>query len=201
MESMYNNDCRKVSRHVLAKNVARYTLSFQEGNTAAFESLYLEAYDYIHHGLLSRSNNIGNDVLQDIVQETFVKFLCKSMEIRNVETALSWLMRIALNIKNDYFRKVYRERFYSVNENREYHTDLIYEVRDQGAEKSLENVENSILVSEALTSLNDLQRCFVIDFYLEGKPVKDIAQQYGLEIGTVKTALCRARVKMKKRVA
>lgn len=128
----------------------------------------------------------------DCTQETFYRLLRFLDHYTERNRFKAWLLRIALNICRDYFRKSGRELSY----------ESCFE--DSSGDKSAGRrpkvpplslpspegrAETGILVQEALNRLPELQREAVILFYYYGYRQREIASITGAPLSTVKTRL------------
>lgn len=135
--------------------------------------LYRIAYSWSHNP----------DLADDLVQETMVKALRKSEQVRNREAIDGWLFGILTNCWRDYFRR----------------------------RKELENIDNVILVEET-TPVHHMEQQNIVDKVraaiatlptsqcqvltlvdLEEMTYAEVANVLDVPIGTVMSRLCRAR--------
>jgi RNA polymerase sigma-70 factor (ECF subfamily) len=135
--------------------------------------LYRIAYSWSHNP----------DLADDLVQETMVKALRKSEQVRNREAIDGWLFGILTNCWRDYFRR----------------------------RKELENIDNVILVEET-TPVHHMEQQNIVDKVraaiatlpagqcqvltlvdLEEMSYAEVANVLDVPIGTVMSRLCRAR--------
>lgn len=129
----------------------------------------------------------------DCTQETFYRLMRFLDHYTERSRFKAWLLRIALNICRDYFRKSGRELSYEAcfeNASGSGGTDSPYSRVPPPSLPSPEaRAETGILVQEALNLLPELQREAVILFYYYGYKQREIASITGAPLSTVKTRL------------
>jgi len=123
---------------------------------------------------------------EDITQEVFVKLLKKKPVFQDEEHSKAWLLRVAANCANDWFRMPWRSREEPLDNN-------VPVMAPAGGG------ENSVL--EAVLSLPAKYRIPVHLFYYEDKSAAEIGRILGRSEGAVKTRLCRARKLLRQRLA
>jgi RNA polymerase sigma-70 factor (ECF subfamily) len=142
--------------------------------------LYRLAYSWSHNAALA----------DDLVQETLIKALKNSSQLRDPALLNSWLFSILANCLRDHFRQ-HKEM------------DDIEELEDYryAHENTPENVHSqSQIVSrvrDAVAKLPLGQRQVLTLVDLEELTYIEVASILGIPIGTVMSRLCRARVAMK----
>ncbi len=138
----------------------------------------------------------------DIAQETFLK-AWRSLSSFRGDCALStWLCRIALSCACDHARAKKRRAVLSLtvpDENGEEEHTLDIPTGDVTAlpeEEAIRQMEIAA-VREAIAALPEDQRTIVMLRDIGGMSYKEIADTLGLELGTVKSRLNRARANVK----
>lgn len=122
----------------------------------------------------------SSDDCADAVQEALLRAWKSRDNLRDITAFRSWLCRILVNTCNDMLRKRAKEDYSPLPE-------------DLPAPKP---EHDPMELREALDALPPQQRAMVVMHYLEGWPVKDIAETFDLPQGTVKTRLMYARRKL-----
>ncbi|MEF9879690.1 MAG: RNA polymerase sigma factor [Clostridia bacterium] len=124
---------------------------------------------------------LGNkEDCNDAVQDALMRAWQKRDSLRNLQAFRPWLMRILVNTCNDMLRKYKHVQFVPVEE------------AQIGYEPNLTPVP----FREAMQTLSPQQRTVAMLFYLEGYPIKDIADMLAIPIGTVKSRLMYARKRL-----
>jgi RNA polymerase sigma factor (sigma-70 family) len=171
----------------------------QKGNLEAFNQLVLVYQDRIYN-LAARILG-DNDLAEDITQNTFLTAYLNLPRFRN-GSFRSWLYRIATNLCYDEFRKHKRYTVLSID-----HEDVAEErlspLYDFSAtnilpEKECERHDLEQVVQLALNQLDADQRSIVVLVDQQDFDYRETAQILGIPIGTVKSRLARARVRLAK---
>ena len=152
-----------------------------QGLHAALEEsrgrLYRIAYSWCHNAALA----------DDLVQETLVKALKYSDQLRDPNTIKSWLYKILTNCWRDHFRRS-RETV---------DIDDVVLVDDHDAEDHQERMEVVDKVRAGIATLPVGQRQVLTLVDLEGCSYIEVAEILDVPIGTVMSRLCRARRALK----
>ncbi len=120
----------------------------------------------------------------DICQNTFIKAYSSIRSFKGISRFSTWLFTIAVNEHID-FRRRTRE-YSSIDPN----TDQ----SDNNDDHFSTELSHDIQV--AIKSLNDHERAAVLLFYLEDRPIKEVARITGRPEGSIKSSLLRAKQKM-----
>ncbi|MBR6283879.1 MAG: sigma-70 family RNA polymerase sigma factor [Muribaculaceae bacterium] len=125
---------------------------------------------------------LGDTALSDdLAQETFIKAYMGIRSFKGIAGFSTWLYRIAYNEFYSYVRK---RRELSLDQH------SAADAPDEGDSNAL---EAALTVSEALRHLSEQERTAVTLFYIEDRPVKQVATIMQLPEGTVKSHLHRAK--------
>ncbi len=181
-----------------ASDEAGLILSARNGDLEAFNRLVLSYQDRVYN-LAARI--LGDaDTAEDIAQNTFLTAFLNLPRFRN-GSFRSWLLRIATNACYDQYRQYQRHPVMSIETN-----DLAEEnmlpVDDFSSpvampEIEIERRELARLVQHALSQLDLDQRAVVILVDQQEFDYQEAAQILGLPIGTVKSRLSRARLRLR----
>lgn len=122
----------------------------------------------------------------DICQNTFIKAYSSIRSFKGVSRFSTWLFKIAVHEYADFRR---RAREYSAIEN-----------TPEQAEDTPIHISTELRhdIHIAMQSLNEHERIAVLLFYLEDRPIKEVARITGRPEGSVKASLSRAKQKMAK---
>lgn len=188
---------KKVVNTVSESEYIRLSL---EGDTAAFEKLVLlyenKILNYCYRMLGNRAD------AEDATQEVFVK-LFRFLESYTGQSAFStWLFKIASNVCLDYLRKHKRLRTETVS---------LHQQNDEGDEfllniksdaptpyETAQKNEAQRALETALLNLGEEQRLVIVLRDVEGLSYEEISRITGLNEGTVKSRINRARRALKK---
>lgn len=150
-------------------------------NREAFGRLVEEYQSDIRRFFLNLTN--GDIALSDdLAQETFIKAYTGIRSFKGLSRFRTWLYRIAYN------------EFYSWSRQRQDDCrDNLPDLPSPGSETS-DNIRMD--VETALKTLTDAERTVVVLFYIEDRPIKDVAAITGMPEGTVKSHIARAKPKL-----
>jgi RNA polymerase sigma-70 factor, ECF subfamily len=147
--------------------------------------------------LLASTRDI--DLAETLTQECFLKAYRNWGRFRGESSAMTWLMRIAINLQKDHWRNR-RLQFWRQTRTNAVDLDEASEWLPSGertAEQRLLAREQVGRVWEAVKGLSERQRTVFLLRYVEEQELSDIAQSTGLSEGTVKAHLSRALGKVR----
>ena len=178
--------------------------SFLAGDKKTFDKLVLKYQDRVFN-LCYRF--LGDyEEANDSAQETFIK-VYNSLKNFRFESAFStWLYRIAVNTcKNKLSSLKFRLNQRMVRLDREKTSDedcRLTEIRDESLspEAELENKERETIIQKAIDSLPKDYKSVVVLRDIEGLSYEETAEITGYNIGTVKSKLSRARVRLREKL-
>lgn len=144
----------------------------------------------------------GNeDDAKDMAQDIFVKVFLKIHDFRGDAAFSSWLYRIMVNIcmdkSNSLYYKIFRKKPVPMRHQDEGYWDYqenLHEVANP--EKILLNKELGEVIRSSVARLDKRQRAVLILRDFHDKSYEEIAILMNMQLGTVKSALCRARKKV-----
>jgi len=150
--------------------------------------------------LLSSTRDV--DLAETLTQECFLKAHRNWGSFRGDSSAMTWLMRIAINLQKDHWRNR-RMQFWRTTRTNSVDMDEASEWLPSG-ERS---VEQQLLAREqvghvwkAVSGLSERQRTVFLLRFVEERELSEIAQATGLSEGTVKAHLSRAVGKVRAEV-
>lgn len=178
--------------------------SFLAGDKKTFDKLVLKYQDRVFN-LCYRF--LGDyEEANDSAQETFIK-VYNSLKNFRFESAFStWLYRIAVNTcKNKLSSLKFRLNQRMVRLDREKASDedcRLTEIRDESLspEAELEKKERETIIQKAIDSLPKDYKSVVVLRDIEGLSYEETAEITGYKIGTVKSKLSRARVRLREKL-
>lgn len=159
------------------------------GNREAFEQL-LDLYEDKVYSLVHRM--IGAADAEDVAQDALIE-ICKAVaSFRGDSSLATWVHRVAVNVCLEHRRKR-RPESVPLEE------DILEREPDPRADPSeaLERGEVKGSVDAAIGSLSDLHRDVVILHELQGLTYAECAKALGCPVGTVKSRLSNAFVKLR----
>lgn len=160
------------------------------GDQASFE-----AFIYRYHGPLLRYLERmlqDEEKAEDFVQEVFLRLIRQIQAKKIPERIRPWLYRVASNLCKDYWRSGrYHLESLAHHEmpERDDHCPSVVEI--------YERQEERLKVLEALNALSERERDLVILRFYQELKIKEIAQVMEMPLGTVKSALHHALIKLK----
>ncbi len=134
------------------------------------------------------------DLAETLTQECFLKAHRNWKHFRGESTAMTWLMRIAINLQKDHWRNR-RVQFWRHTRSNAVDVDEASEWLPSGehtVEQQLLAREQVAQVWKAVEGLSERQRTVFLLRYVEERELSEIAQATGLSEGTVKAHLSRA---------
>ena len=171
----------------------------QDGEAAAreFSSIVVAHRPQIFRFLLASTRDV--DLAETLTQECFLKAHRNWDSFRGESSAMTWLMRIAINLEKDHWRNR-RMQFWRHTRTNSVDLDDASDWLPSG-ERSVEQQllarEKVQQVWEVVAKMSGRQRTVFLLRYVEDLELADIARSTGLSEGTVKAHLSRALNKVR----
>ena len=168
----------------------------QHGDTDAFELLVAAYEKTVYNVALQMTGN--REDAQDLTQEAFFKAYNSLSSFRGESKFSSWLYRIVSNLCLDFKRRQGRRPSASLTVEDDEGETLQLDIADesQSPEVLLERKLTRDAVRRGLAELPDEQRQILLLREIQGLSYDEIADAMGLEPGTVKSRIFRARKKL-----
>lgn len=170
------------------------------GNADAFTEL-VKRYERLVYSTAYFSVKNSDDAW-DISQEVFMRVYNSISSFRGESKFATWLYRLCKNVTYDYMRKHYAHREITMSELSGDDDDRPFEIPDESSfsdpEKSAVRREEIEAVRAAVKKLDENSRTVIVLREFEGYSYTEIANILGIEEGTVKSRLNRARSTLKK---
>ena len=172
-------------------------LKFQEGDVKS----YNEIVERFKDRLLNFVNGYMNDyeVSQNLVQDTFVKVYTHGHSYKEISKFSTWIYTIAGNLAKTELRKLKRRKTYSFsqlsNDEREFSLDKHSMDMSNNSERT-ERHQKYHDIREAIPKLNEDFRNIIVLRDIQELSYDEISNITGLAIGTVKSRINRARLKI-----
>ncbi|MGA2569744.1 MAG: RNA polymerase sigma factor [Terracidiphilus sp.] len=166
--------------------------SAEELAAREFERVVERHRPQIFRFLLASLRN--TDLAETLTQECFLKAHRNWKHFRGESSAMTWLMRIAINLQKDHWRNR-RLQFWRHTQTNAVDMDEASDWLPNGerdAEQQLLAREQVAQVWKAVEKLSRRQRTVFLLRYIEERDLNEIAQDTGLSEGTVKAHLSRA---------
>jgi RNA polymerase sigma-70 factor (ECF subfamily) len=170
------------------------------GRSAAMERLILKYQNRIYNVILKICAN--PDDAAELTQETFVKVIENIDRFEARSSFYTWLFRIAVNLTLNHCQKAVRLQTKSLNAPDDDHNgdagqQLLQEFLSDDSSPDpaaiAQNKELCRIALKALMGLDDVHRAVIVLRDIEGMDYAHIARVLGIELGTVKSRLSRAR--------
>lgn len=175
--------------------------AYKGGDNAMFSQVYELSNRYLYVCIMHVVKN--EEVAQDMLQETYLEVIRNVHQLKNSEDFLGWASTIANRKCFAYLRKQKDVILEYGEESGDSQQDFFANVADDEEfipESILQNREKQRLLKEIIDNLSEMQRLCVIAYYYNEKKQETIAEELGIPLGTVKTNLSRAKVKIKEAV-
>ncbi|TCP29398.1 RNA polymerase sigma-70 factor (ECF subfamily) [Scopulibacillus darangshiensis] len=164
-----------------------------ESHSSSFEAFV----SYYHKPLLNYLERILHDPAkaEDIIQETFLKFLLQIKYKQTPDNVRAWLFRVATNLCRDYWRSAGYRREKQL-------LDQLPEQKDRCAQAAefYERAETRMEMFQLLSELSEAHRKIIILRFYNDMKLQDIAAVMGCPVGTIKSRLFHALRYLKNRM-
>ena len=167
-----------------------------QGDVNAFEKLVLE-YEKSVYALTQRMTGNAEDAA-DMAQETFIKAYNSLSSFRGDSKFSVWLYRIATNVCLDFLRSRSRKPTVSLSVEDDDGEEVELDIADesQSPERLLERGLTRDAVRRGLNALSPEYRQILLLREIQGLSYEEIAAALGIDLGTVKSRIFRARKKL-----
>ena len=163
----------------------------QKGRERAFEELVLENQNRVYALSLKICGN--KDDAFDLSQEAFLKAYTSLESFRGDSRFSVWLYRLTYNVCIDFLRKKRSASVTSLNRDED-EPELDFQDERPLPEEEVERRELRATVREAMLQLPDEKREILVMREFSGMSYVDIAESLGIDLGTVKSRISRARI-------
>ena len=175
---------------------------FRRGETEAFGAL-VRRYERELYGYLRRYLGDPN-LADDVFQNTFLQLYTKAGQYEPGRPVRPWLYTIATHQAIDALRRNGRHQALSIDQHREENVDgevhslmELLEARTPGPGDLAQGEELRERVRASVDRLPDFMRQVVVLAYYQGLKYREIADIVGIPVGTVKSRLHAALVKLR----
>lgn len=161
-----------------------------EGETAIF-SHFVEQYSHSVYSMIVRIVQSREDA-EELSQDAFLKAFSKLETFKGDCSFSTWLFRIAYNTAISFVRKK-KVILPAIDER------IIETVSDEAVGTFFDEDENERRLQQleiAIAQLNAEEKALITLFYLESKPVNELAVVFGLTTENVRVKLHRTRKKL-----
>ena len=171
------------------------------GERSAFDEL-VRKYEKRVYNLAYRLSGSYDDA-NDISVDAFVRVFQAIRMFRGDANFSTWLFRIVTNVYLDRRKRMRNKQHLSLEEAIEVDESTVTrQVEDPGPTPGtvVELKERARLIQDAIVSLPTDQRTMIVLYHTEGFSYEEIATVLELPIGTVKSRLNRARLKLREKL-
>jgi RNA polymerase sigma-70 factor (ECF subfamily) len=162
----------------------------QDGHEEALAHLMMRferpIFSFLHKRLRGERH-----VVQELTQEVFMKCLQQSKRFEKGRPVAPWLFTLAANTATDNLRK----------RGRELPAPDAFDAPDMHQPSPWEQIDQQRKLGHLKAALDDLtkrQRAMVEAYYIQERPVRNIAEDFGCAEGTVKATIFQSLVKLRK---
>ncbi|MBX3419499.1 MAG: sigma-70 family RNA polymerase sigma factor [Pirellulaceae bacterium] len=156
----------------------------QAGDSQAFGELFEQYQPLVLSILVRRVGNYGD--AQELTQDVFVKALTKLDQLRVPEAFVGWLKSIAVRMSINFIQ---RKKLVAGGDS---YVDGVA-AEDSGPEDVALASERRAEVHRCLGRLRDLDRETLEAFYVRGKSILEMSDEFSAPVGTIKRRLHVAR--------
>ena len=187
-------------QHTEPSEDVRLIRAAADGDRDAFEALVYKYENFVYRTAYYAVGNAAD--AEDLTQEIFLKLWRGLSGFRGQSHILTWLARIARNTCADHIRKKKRtvpseSLTFAADDGETADRDLRDNDPQNDPTQAADQSENVRLVRQAMAMLSEEHRTLIILRDMEGYSYERLARTLGLEEGTVKSRLFRARAHLK----
>jgi RNA polymerase sigma-70 factor (ECF subfamily) len=173
---------------------------YRAGDSSALEGLILRYQGRLYNVIYRMCQN--PDDAAELVQDTFVKVIENIDTFQRRSSFYTWVFRIAVNLTINYCQRKGKISFESIEaenfgdakgEARAALKEILHDGRAVEPDAVADDKELCGLLEESIARLDDDYRAVIVLRDIEGMNYAQIAASLGIEIGTVKSRLSRAR--------
>jgi RNA polymerase sigma-70 factor (ECF subfamily) len=164
--------------------------------------LIVKYQDRLYNAILKICGN--SDDAAELTQETFVKVLENIGTFRGQSSFYTWLFRVGVNLALNFCRRRLRLGMCSLDGSggvgEQGNSSMAANLPDKKEMDPVAIAQNRELARQvlaALEKLEDSQRTIIVLRDIEAMSYEDIAEVLQIELGTVKSRLCRARMALR----
>jgi len=184
----------------VAENEERLIALAAAGDEQAFAELVKSYQNLVYNTAYQISQN--REDAFDISQDVFFKVFRSIKSFRGDCRFSTWIYKICQNTAKDHMRGQIKKKTISLTEyddegDSDRQIDIPTDSIAAKPEEALERSESVAAVRAAIDSLSEEHRTIIMLRDIYGFSYTDIAEKLGLEIGTVKSRINRARIAIK----
>ncbi len=168
------------------------------GSQASFQLLVERYQDRLF--ALVRHYTKDAALVEDIVQETFLKAFRRLESFQHESSFYTWIYRIAVNTVLDVMKRRGRSPVTAVEDPEFANGPRAADTRVMAPDAGLQREEIARITHAVLAELPEIFRTVLVMREFEEMAYQDIADMLGISIGTVESRLFRARARFKEKL-
>ena len=179
------------------KELRQAVKEYKAGKAEAFTTLYEESSKYVYTCIykVMVGNDNAQDIINDIMQDTYVEISKYISQLEDEDKFLSWAGTIATRKCYAYLKK--NKKYVLLNEE-DTTFDNLADNENIIPEEVMQDREKQRLVREIIENqLTEMQKLCIIAYYYNEQKQSEIAEELGIPENTVKTNISRAKAKIK----
>lgn len=171
---------------------------FQQGDLAAYEDIVRRYKDQLLNFVFRFLNN--QEEAEDVVQETFLRVYRNRFAYTRVAKFSTWIYTIAGNLARTELRRRKRRRFFSLSDMGL--DDRDYEISDEvfNPETHVDSALGEEIIQREISKLSPKFREVIILRDVQELSYEEISKIIRVPIGTVKSRVNRARLRLQNRL-
>lgn len=170
------------------QRTTRLVIAARAGDRSAFGELFVQFQPSIYSIAFRRTGDV-NDA-QELVQDVFIQAMEKIDQLRTPEAFPGWLRQITVRMS---INRMVRRRMAFATEPEILQATVL---TDEPPEGDMVDREQAEKVREGLARLRPMDRETLEAFYVRGKSLAEMADEFEAPIGTIKRRLHVARKRL-----
>jgi RNA polymerase sigma-70 factor (ECF subfamily) len=167
---------------------------FQQGDNYAFDLLVKRYKDPLLNFVY---RFVGDkEEAEDIVQETFLRLFKNKHYYREIAKFSTWIYTIAGNLAKTELRRRKRRKLLSISHFMSSEKDYDIPDEDSNPEREANTVITDKIIQKAIDKLSPKFKQVIILRDIQGFSYEEISEIVGIPLGTVKSRVNRARLKL-----
>jgi RNA polymerase sigma-70 factor (ECF subfamily) len=167
---------------------------FQKGDNYAFDQLVRRYKDPLLNFIFRFVGNLIE--AEDIVQDTFYRVYKNKHYYKNVAKFSTWIYTIAGNLAKTELRRRKRRKIFSIHRDTPGEKEWNLPDMESNPEKEVNTMVTEKLIQNAINNLPNKFREVVILRDIEGFSYEEISEIIKVPLGTVKSRVNRARLRL-----
>ena len=169
---------------------------FQDGDNGAFSEIVNRYKDRLYNFIYRFVNDV--DKAEDLLQDTFLKLYTHKDSYKEIAKFSTWLYTIAANISKSELRKIKMRKTFSVSDFPKANQESIFKSPESNLESKINSINIEKNIQSALSGLSIDFKTIIILRDIQELSYDDISKITNTPIGTVKSRINRARLKLQK---